>query len=75
MDINGRPPRGAFDIRKKLPGEFPTYPALWTHSAERERRLVVETDTCSDPRQGLEEKASATWRQQRPDCISMSISG
>ena len=63
MDINGTPPRGAFDIRKPYDGEFPTYPVLWAHDADRERQLVVNPDRCGDVRPGCREKALVRWRQ------------
>ncbi|MDE0624601.1 MAG: hypothetical protein OXH83_23285 [Bryobacterales bacterium] len=57
-DINGGPtdrnktglPQGPFVVRPIGPGEVPTYPMLWAHSADRERRFVVLPDSCGDPR-------------------------
>ena len=62
MDINGRPPRGPFEIREPALGEIPTYPTLWRHRADEERKLVVWTDTCGDARAGAERKASTAWK-------------
>ena len=63
MDINGRVPRGAFDIRKPYDDEIPTYPALWNHDAKRERHLIVHPDTCGDVRTGCDQKAVSTWNR------------
>ena len=41
--------------------EHPDYPALWNHSAERERFLVVKPDHRSEIRDGYEDKAQAIW--------------
>ena len=38
-------PRGPFDLIKPQISPFPTYPMLWTHHAQRERRLIVEPDS------------------------------
>ena len=58
---DGEPPfRGPFKI---VPANgAPSYPALWAHSAERERRLVVAPDTEGLVRPGCEERALAVWR-------------
>lgn len=42
-------------------GEVPTWPMLWAHSADRERRLVVLPDSCGDPRSDDEERAADRW--------------
>ena len=68
-DINGGPtdrnkigpPQGPFVVRSIRPGEVPTYPMLWAHSASRERNLVVRTDCCGDPRPGDERRAAERW--------------
>ncbi len=57
------PPQGPFVVRRVRPGEVPTYPMLWTHSAERERRFVVPPDSCGDPRPGDEERALERWNR------------
>lgn len=50
LDINGgpprpgRPPRGPFIIRPLSVGEVPTHPVLWSHTAAKERTLVLEAD-------------------------------
>ena len=68
-DINGGPtdrnktgpPQGPFVVRAIRPGEVPTYPMLWAHSAARERRFVVQADSCGDPRTGDETRAAERW--------------
>ena len=68
-DINGKPPaigaqpRGAFDIRPIRKDEVPTYPALWGHTAERERQFIVPPDTCGDVRPEMKSQAVKTWRR------------
>ena len=62
-DINGAPPRGPFDVRSIGPDEVPTYPMLWAHDADRERKFVVEADSCGDPRPGEEERAAKLWHE------------
>ena len=68
-DINGGPtdrektgtPQGPFIVRAIRPGEVPTYPMLWTHSAPRERRLIVNVDRCGDPRPGDDVRAAERY--------------
>ena len=57
----GRPPfRGPFRI---LPvGGVPSYPVLWAHDAERERRMVVEPDREGLVRPGCDEAALSVWQ-------------
>ena len=70
-DINGGftdrdgtgPARGPFVVRSIRPGEVPTYPMLWAHSATRERKLVVQVDSCGDPRPGDETRAAERWNR------------
>ena len=50
--------RGPFIKRSIRPNEVPTYPMLWTHSADRERRFVVLPDSCGDPRPDDEARAA-----------------
>ena len=67
IDINGLElnragiPRGPFVKRSVHPGEVPTYPMLWAHSADRERRFVVRADSCGDSRPGDEARAAERW--------------
>ena len=68
-DISGGPtdrdktglPQGPFVVRSIRPGEVPTYPMLWAHSAIRERKFVVQVDSCGDPRPGDETRAVERW--------------
>ena len=71
-DINGgptdrnktdAPARGPFVKRPIRPGEVPTYPMLWAHSANRERRFVVQFDSCGDPRRDDETRAIERWER------------
>ena len=68
-DINGGPtdaaktgpPQGPFKKRPIRSGEVPTYPMLWAHSADRERKFVVLPDSCGDPRLDDEARAVQRW--------------
>ena len=61
-DCNGTgPARGPFTVRAINHGEVPTYPMLWAHSANRERRFVVQADSCGDPRPDDEARAIERW--------------
>ena len=70
-DINGGPtdphktgpPQGPFVIRSIYAGEVPTYPMLWAHSADRERRFTVQPDRCGEPREGDETRAAERWHR------------
>ena len=53
--------RGPFVVRSIRAGEVPTYPMLWAHSADRERRFVVLPDSCGDPRPNDESRAVERW--------------
>ena len=57
------PPQGPFVVRLAQSGEVPTYPMLWAHSANRERRFVVQPDRCGEPRDGDETRASERWNR------------
>ena len=62
-DINGinsdKSYRGPFDI---LPiSDQPTYPVLWSHDAERERRIIVSPDKEGHIRSGMESAADIVW--------------
>ena len=60
-DLDGPPPRGPFDKMPLRPGQVPTYPALWSHDARRERSFIVHEDCELVPREGQQDKASDTW--------------
>ena len=53
-------PRGPFDIVKVGAG-IPTWPSLWSHSAARETRLVVEPDCQGQARRGCDARAVEAW--------------
>ena len=58
---DGQPPfRGPFKI---VPVQgVPSYPILWGHDAERERRMIVEPDSEGEVRPDSENRAVAAWR-------------
>ena len=58
---DGKPPfRGPFKI---VPVQgVPSYPVLWSHDAERERRMIVEPDSEGEVRPDSEDRAVAAWR-------------
>ena len=66
MDISGTEenkrgtPRGPLDVvTRHAPSA--TYPMLWNHDADRERRLVVEPDSEGRERPGQHQRAIAVW--------------
>ena len=58
-DITGPAPRGAFTKTAATPTS--TYPALWSHDAHNETRIVCSPDSELRSRQGLEDKAWKSW--------------
>ena len=58
-DITGPPPRGPFD--KVDSSETATYPCLWNHDAQNEKRIVCKPDLQLQVREGMEAKAAAVW--------------
>ena len=58
-DITGPAPRGPFDKAASSPTA--TYPALWSHNASRETRMVCLPDSQLLVRPGMEDKASEVW--------------
>ena len=58
-DINGPAPRGPFS--KIAASPTATYPALWSHDAKKETRIVCEPDSQLQVRQGMESKATEVW--------------
>jgi hypothetical protein len=60
-DINGTNPnggiRGPFDI--VAAGAAPTYPALWSHDADRERTMSFDEDSQGIPRRGANTEEEA----------------
>ena len=59
-DITGTAPRGPFD--KVAASPTATYPALWSHDAKQETRIVCLPDSQLLVRPGLEDKAAKVWR-------------
>ena len=53
-------PRGPFGIERPF-RVGARYPALWNHNADRERRLVVEPDSCGEVREEMGDKAAKVW--------------
>ena len=45
QDTTSGTPRGPFEIISPPDTKVPTYPALWAHSARKERNLIVEPDS------------------------------
>ena len=58
--------RGPFVVRSICAGEVPTYPTLWAHSADRERRLVVLPDSCGDPGRPTNRERPSAGIARRP---------
>ena len=53
-------PQGPFDIVRRHEGT-PTYPTLWAHNADRERRLIVEPDREGRVRRQRNDHALDVW--------------
>ena len=58
-DITGPVPRGSFD--KVAASPTATYPALWSHNARQETRMVCLPDSQLVVRPGMEDKAADVW--------------
>ncbi len=58
---DSKPPfRGPFKI---VPVQgAPSYPVLWRHDADRERRMLVEPDSEGEARPGCDDRAAVAWR-------------
>ena len=54
-------PRGPFDVAP--PSIAPSFPMLWAHDADRERRLIVAPDRQGRVRPGCDERAVAVWNR------------
>ena len=51
-----------FDIVRLYPlPPYLEFPALWSHSAERETRMIIEPDSYGTPREGLDSEAEKAW--------------
>ena len=68
-DITGPRPRGPFD--KRPPNPTATYPALWNHDHNKERRILCSPDSQLLVRQGMEAKASTIW--ESASCTHISL--
>ena len=62
-DLTGAPPRGAFDKALLRSDQVPTYPALWSHAADRERSFVVHEDCELVVREGRQGQAANAWKR------------
>ena len=68
-DINGSElnrqnlPRGPFDIVNTQPGNIPTHPALWSHTAPLETRMIVLPDSAGEVRPGCADRADDAWHR------------
>lgn len=64
-DISGKNatgvPRGPFDIEGFESKDVPSYPALWSHVASREKKLVVQPDNRGVPREERRDHADKVW--------------
>ena len=60
MNIVGSGKQAAF-VRMERPKTAPTYPMLWGHSAEREKRIVVDPDSEGRVKPGREVRAAEIW--------------
>ena len=60
MNIVGNGSQTAF-VRIKPPSSAPTYPMLWGHDAQLEKRMVVAPDSEGRVKQGRETRAEEIW--------------
>ena len=60
MNIVGRGRQAAFD-RIQPPSSAPTYPMLWGHNAQLEKRMVVAPDSEGRVKPGREMRAGEIW--------------
>ena len=67
MDINGTElishglPRGPFSMVGVELAGVPTWPALWSHKAARERQMIVLPDSEGQVRPGCDGRATEAW--------------
>ena len=59
-NIVGRGSQTAFNLIKP-PSTAPTYPMLWNHDAQREKRMVVAPDSEGRVKRGRESRAAEIW--------------
>ncbi len=60
-NIVGNGSQTAFDLIKP-PSGTPTYPMLWNHDAQREKRMVVDSDSEGRVKAGKENRAAEIWK-------------
>ena len=60
MNIVGKGKLAAF-VRTEPASATPTYPMLWGHDAQRERRMVVDPDSEGRIMQGRTDRAEVIW--------------
>ena len=60
INIVGNGSRTAFN-RIKPPSGAPTYPMLWSHDAQREKRMIVDPDSEGRVKPGRESRAAEIW--------------
>ncbi len=70
-DITGTPDRGPFEKIRYSPTA--TYPALWNHSAQAEKRILCLPDSELIVRKGMEDKAVRVWSTASRSHISLDF--
>ena len=66
-DVQDGSPRGPFKRISPAKSSSPTYPMLWAHDAQKERRLIVEPDSegqvkiWESDQQRIDDKAADIW--------------
>ena len=65
QNIVGNGSQTAFD-RNKPPSAAPTYPMLWGHDAQLEKRMVVAPDSEGRVKPGREQRAEEIWETRSP---------
>ncbi len=59
LSLIGNPPQGCFT--KVAPSPTATYPALWSHDAKKETKMVCVPDSQLRARLGMESRADSAW--------------
>ena len=60
MNIVGSGKQTAFHLVKS-PSAAPTYPMLWNHDAQREKRMAIDPDSEGRVKPGREQRAAEIW--------------
>ena len=68
VDDPGKLPRGPFDLSDSIPTPTDTYPTLWNHDCEEERKLLCKPDGKLIARPRMEDKANQVWNQFAGRC-------